>query len=116
MEIFEATDGAVMILQVGGRVNSTNAPLLSARLERIIAAGQRGLVVDLSRLDHITSAGLRSLLLADQMAADRQGRLVLCGLTGLTLELFEIGGFLEMFDVAASRDEATRRAGRGPVA
>ena len=38
------------------------------------------------------------------------GKMVLCGLTGVTLELFEIGGFLEMFTVAGSRDEAVRRA------
>ena len=36
--------------------------------------------------------------------------LVLCGLQGITLELFEVGGFLDMFTVGASRDEAIRLA------
>jgi hypothetical protein len=35
---------------------------------------------------------------------------VLCGLHGLTLELFETAGYLEMFVVAKSRDEALRQA------
>jgi hypothetical protein len=35
---------------------------------------------------------------------------VLCGLQGLTLELFEIGGFLDMFSIAETREEAMRKA------
>jgi hypothetical protein len=38
------------------------------------------------------------------------GKLVLCGLHGVTLELFEVAGYLEMFTVAKSREEALRQA------
>ena len=58
----------------------------------------------------MTSAGFRWLLKADGQAAGQRGAMVLCGLQGLVLELFEIGGFLDMFDVAPSREEALRRA------
>lgn len=106
MELLEAAADDSAVLHVAGRVNSGNAPELGDRLGALLGRGCRAIVVDLSRLVHMTSAGFRSLLRADKQAGEAGGQLVLCGLHGLTLELFEIGGFLEMFTVAGSRDEA----------
>jgi anti-anti-sigma factor len=89
---------------------------LRERLAVLLKQGCRGIVVDLSRLDHMTSAGFRSLLVGEQQAHDVGGIMVIYGLQGLTLELFEIGGFLEMFNVVASREEAIRRAAACSVA
>lgn len=114
MEILETVQGDLAVVHVTGRVNSGNAPELGERLMQLIARNCRSLVIDLSHLVHMTSAGFRSLLRAEQAAQVSGGRFVLCGLHGLTRELFEIGGFLEMFDVAASRDEAVRRATLAP--
>jgi anti-anti-sigma factor len=110
MEILETAAGGAAIVHITGQVNSANAPELGERLGRLMDGGCRSIVVDLGRLDHMTSAGFRSLLRADKQAGERDGKMVLCGLHGLTLELFEIGGFLDMFTVAASRDEAVRKA------
>lgn len=110
MELLEAAQDGVSVVHIVGRVNSANAQDMGARLQAILDRGSRAIVVDLSRLDHMTSAGFRWLLIAEKQAGERAASLVLCGLHGLTLELFEIGGFLEMFVVASSRDEAMRRA------
>jgi anti-anti-sigma factor len=110
LEIFESSSDGPIVLLVSGRVNSVNAPQLGERLAARLEQGCRAIVVDLSRLDHMTSAGFRSLLIADRQAHGVGAIMVICGLQGLTLELFEIGGFLEMFTVVASRQEALRRA------
>jgi anti-sigma B factor antagonist len=110
MDILETVADGSAVLHVAGRVTSANAPELGERLRDLLARGCRSIVVDLSHLVHMTSAGFRSLLRADKLAGEEGSTLVLCGLHGLTLELFEIGGFLEMFTVAGSRDEAVRRA------
>ena len=110
MELLESEQDGAMVVHVAGRVNSTNAPGLGERLQAILERGMLAIVIDLSRLDHMTSAGFRSLLLAGKQADALGAHFVLCGLHGLTLELFEIGGFLDMFVVASSRDEAIRRA------
>lgn len=110
MDIFEIRHDHATVLHIEGRVNSVNAPQLTERLKAHLEQGCRTLVVDFSHLDHMTSAGFRSLLFAEKLAHGVGARMVLCGLNGLTLELFEIGGFLEMFVVAASREEALRRA------
>ena len=110
MELLEANQGGVNVVHVVGRVNSANAQQMAARLDDILGRGSRAIVLDLSRLEHMTSGGFRSLLMAEKRAAEKETRFVLCGLQGLTLELFEIGGFLDMFDVAKTRDDALQRA------
>jgi stage II sporulation protein AA (anti-sigma F factor antagonist) len=98
------------VVHVVGRVNSSNAPELDERLRQLVGAGCRGIVIDLARLDYMTSAGFRCLLRAERQVQQLAGKFVLCGLQGLTLELFEVGGFLEMFITAATREEALRQA------
>jgi anti-sigma B factor antagonist len=110
LEIFETSSDGPVVLHITGRVTSVNAPQLRERVAVLLEQGCRRFVVDLSRLDHMTSAGFRSLLVGEQRAHDAGGIMVIYGLQGLTLELFEIGGFLEMFNVVASREEALRRA------
>jgi len=114
LEILEAAGDGAAVLHVTGNVNSSNAVELLDRLEAVVAAGRPGMALDLSRLAHITSAGMRALLLAERAAVKAGGTLVLYGLHGMTLELFEVGGFLEMFTVAGSREEALRLAA-GPA-
>jgi anti-sigma B factor antagonist len=110
LEIFETSSDGPVVLHITGRVNSVNAPKLRERLTALLEQGCRAIVVDLSRLDHMTSAGFRSLLVGEQQARKAGGIMLIYGLQGLTLELFEIGGFLEMFNVVASPEEALRQA------
>jgi stage II sporulation protein AA (anti-sigma F factor antagonist) len=110
MEILESRTGDMAVVHVVGRVNSSNASELDERLKKLVGAGCRGIVIDLGRLDYMTSAGFRCLLRAERQVQDLAGKLVLCGLQGLTLELFEVGGFLEMFITATTREEAVRQA------
>jgi anti-anti-sigma factor len=106
MEIFEAAVEGTSVLYVSGRVNSATSAELARRLLAAVDSGAASVVVDLSRLVHITSAGFRALLQGDRHADQTGTRIVLCGLDGLVHELFEIGGFLEMFTIARSREEA----------
>jgi hypothetical protein len=53
-------------------------------------------VLDLSRLEYISSAGFRVLLLAAKLADETGSRLVLCGVSGKVRQLFDLGGFLDL--------------------
>jgi anti-anti-sigma factor len=116
MEILESATPEGAVVHVTGNVNSSNAAILGEKLKQTLHAGSRSVVLDFSRLGHMTSAGFRLLLQAEMQCQATGGKLVMYGLHGLTLELFEIGGFLEMFTVAASREEALGlAAGRAGV-
>lgn len=106
MELREETVGEVMVLEVKGRVDSTTAPALGERLQGALASAQRRLVLDLRLLEYISSAGFRALLLAAKRAEDTGSRLVLCGVSGKVRQLFDLGGFLDLFTVSPTRDDA----------
>jgi len=106
MDLRKDTAGGVTILEVKGRVDNTTAPALGAKLDESLATPPRRLVLDLHQLEYISSAGFRVLLLSARRAHDAGTRLVLCNLTGKVRQLFDLGGFLELFAISASREDA----------
>jgi len=105
VELREETTGDVVVLQVEGRVDSATAPTLGDRLSATLATAGSRLVVDLRNLEYISSAGFRVLLLAAKRAEEAGSRFVLCGLSGKVRQLFDIGGFLDLFPISASRED-----------
>jgi anti-anti-sigma factor len=100
----------VTALSVKGRIDSTTAPAFGQRLESVVTAPAARLVVDFRELEYISSAGFRALLVAAKWAEGVGGRLILCSLSDKVHQLFDLGGFLELFSIASSREEAINAA------
>jgi anti-sigma B factor antagonist len=105
VEVNESSDGAVTIVVVKGRLDSVSAPTLGERLSGALSAPSRRLLIELSQLEYISSAGFRVLLLAARRAAETDGQIVLAGVSGKMRQLFDLGGFLDLFRICGSRDE-----------
>jgi anti-anti-sigma factor len=114
MRIHEEKRDGVLVVAPAGRVDSTSSGELETRLLALLAAGDRRLVVDLADVDYISSAGLRVLLLLAKKVREGGGGLALCAMGHAVRMTFELAGFLPIFEVASTRDEALARlAGRG---
>ena len=111
MDLRQDTVGSVAVLEVIGRVDSATALALQERLSSVMTAPQAKVLIDFTRLDYISSAGFRVLLLAAKRADQNGGRLVLCGLSGKVRQLFDLGGFLDLFAISASREDAIAAVG-----
>ena len=98
--------GPVCILLVGGRIDSGNAAALLDRLNGLLAAGEKTILLDFKEVLYLTSAAFRVLLVATDEAERSAARVVLCGLAGQVRELFEMGGLLDAFTVHGSREDA----------
>ncbi len=105
MDLREDVAGEITVLEVTGRIDSTTAPVLGERLTGALATPQRRLVLDLRQLEYISSAGFRVLLLAARRAEEAGSRFVLCSISGKVRQLFDLGGFLDLFPISASREE-----------
>ena len=105
MDLREDSVGDVLVLEVKGRIDSTTAPALGDKLNDTLGAPARRLVLDLRQLEYISSAGFRILLLAAKRAEQVGSRFVLCGVSGKVRQLFDLGGFLDLFPISASREE-----------
>lgn len=106
MELREEDLGGVTALLVKGRIDSGTAPEFGQKIEGVVSAPMRRLVVDFGELEYISSAGFRVLLVAAKRAEETGSRLVLCSLPAKVRQLFDLGGFLDLFAIAASREEA----------
>jgi anti-anti-sigma factor len=110
MEVVVTTLDKVAVVEPRGRLDSTTSRDFGARLLDPIKAGTARVVVDLSKVIYISSAGFRALLIAAQHSAERNCALALCGLSPEVRRLFEIGAFLDDFRIYASRDEGVAGA------
>lgn len=111
MDLKEEHVGGVTVVQVKGRLDSTTSPILGERLTAVLEAARSRVVVDFSQLDYISSAGFRVLLQAAKRADENAAKLVLCGVSGKARQLFDLGGFLDLFSITATRDEGIAAAG-----
>ena len=105
MNLHKEERGDVIILEVEGRCDSMTAPDLGETLNATLGAGPKGLVLDLGMLEFISSAGFRALLFALTRAEENGSRFVLCGISGKVRQLFDLGGFMDLFPIYASKED-----------
>jgi anti-sigma B factor antagonist len=106
MEIATQVIDATAVLTVAGRMDAISAPRFEAACLELLGQGQSAQIADLGGLEYISSAGLRSILSAAKKLKAAGGGLAFCGLTGMVDEVFRVSGFMKMFRVHPSLDEA----------
>jgi anti-anti-sigma factor len=111
MDLREEQIQGITVVQVKGRLDSTTSPALGERLSGILGAGKVRLLLDFSQLEYISSAGFRVLLQAAKRADQNASKLVLCGVSGKVAQLFDLGGFLDLFSITTTREEGITAAG-----
>jgi len=108
MEITEERREDILILRVIGRLDSSTSKTMEERLLPIIDSGEGRLVIELSQLDYISSAGLRVFLLAAKRMGSANGRMILCSLQDVVKQVFDIAGFSSFLTLAGSTEEAIK--------
>ncbi len=92
------------ILKLSGELDGANADAVVAEFDRVRAAGANAVTLDLSALSFIDSAGLRAIILVQQLAGDHRTALAVLPPPDPLLELLEITGLTERL-VFAAHDE-----------
>jgi anti-anti-sigma factor len=97
--------GAVTVVELNGRIDSTTAKSFGDNLLGVLKSEQSRVIVDFRNILYISSAGFRVLLLAGRMADETKSKFALCNLTSEVSRLFDLGAFTDLFDIYPSRDE-----------
>lgn len=111
MQIAETRENGAVVVAPSGRVDSTTSDQLERHLSALVTSGVRRIVVDFSRVEYISSAGLRVMLVLAKRMKDAKGAVALCAMGDPVRQVFELAGFLPLFAVDGSRDAAIRRVG-----
>ena len=107
MDIIVSTMKRATLIEVSGRVDSTNATHLGEALNTQLEAGHHLLVVDLSRVDYMSSAGLRELVSAVKKARKTAGGDVrLASLNDKVREVLKLAGLDTVFQIYPTQVEA----------
>ena len=97
MEIVETRNGKEVTLKLIGRLDTQTAPQLSEKFQND-DGDVEGLVLDLSDLEYISSAGLRVVLSLDKLMSKRGG-MVVTGARDTVMEVFEATGFMDILEI-----------------
>ena len=93
MEITKKTDGDKLTITVVGRVDTTTSPELAAALK---FDGVKELVLDISGVSYMSSAGLRCLLMAQKSMVAQGGEMRISGVQPVVKEVLDITGFSDI--------------------
>lgn len=109
MDVRQTQQGSITVVAVSGRVDHGNAEVLRSAIKTALSNPHT--VLDFAALDHISSAGLRVLVLAAREAKAKGAYLSICALQPVVREIFAISRFDQVFDIHADRASALQAAG-----
>ena len=101
MELKTRDEQGVLVVEVKGRMDAVTVQDFDKTTQALVDQGKTKIVLDLSGLDYISSAGLRGLLALAKKLKTKQGKLSLCSLSGMVREVISLSGFdqiLPIFD------------------
>lgn len=91
MTIEQKRDGQSLTMAVKGRIDTLTAPELKTQIEGALD-GVMDLVLDFAEVDYISSAGLRTLMTAQNLMDARGGSMVIRNASGNIVGIFKVTG------------------------
>ena len=100
MNISKKAEGSKLTIVMEGRLDTTTAPELESYMSGILSGAEpvKELVIDMEKLEYVSSAGLR-VLLSLQKAMNKQGSMKVTNLNEIVNEIFEVTGFSDIFTI-----------------
>lgn len=108
-------DGTATIIDIDGFLDAHTAPQLEEELQRLIDQGHLALVIDFTRLQYISSAGLGVFMAYIEEIREKGGDMVLSGMSENIYNVFDLLGFPLLFGICATTEEALLRFTSPPV-
>jgi anti-sigma B factor antagonist len=106
MNVQVRQEGDIEVIELEGSLDGKTAPEVREQIRPVLSRAGK-LILDLSRVGYLSSAGLRLLLLTYREVTARKGKVVLLGVSEDIKMVMSHTGFLTFFTLADSREQAT---------
>ena len=106
MGLLVAKKSEVIIVMPDEQLDTNTSPEAEQMLMEQIDAGESRIVIDFSKTDYMSSAGLRVILKTASLLQEKGGGFALCNGNEQIVEVLEISGFLEIVKHFSSMKEA----------
>jgi anti-sigma B factor antagonist len=107
MEISTQNIGHVTVVEVSGDIHSNSAPIAQEKILPLATPGSK-LLLDMTGVKYMSSAGLRVLLSVYRQATRQDGSVVLVGLAEEIKDTMSITGFINFFTIHDNVDEGVK--------
>lgn len=97
LDITKEQDGGNLTMNLAGRLDTTTAPQLESQMKSSLN-NVTNLVMNFEKLEYVSSAGLRVILSA-QKVMNRQGEMVIKGVSDEIMDIFEVTGFIDILNI-----------------
>ena len=117
MSLVTSVNGNALILGLKGRLDQDNCDAFRDEITPHLDTAARDrltIVLDLSQLEYVSSAGLRCFMLAVKKAKTYNGRIVVAALQPMVAEIFQISRFDMLLEVFATVAKAVAAVGSSP--
>lgn len=105
MDISENSRDGALVISAAGRLDSSTAAALEAVLP-VRVKDNRAVVLSLTDVPYVSSAGLRVLLIGAKAAKAAGHSLTITGVAPAVREVFDISGFSKIFTIEPDVDAA----------
>lgn len=98
MQIEQEKQDEKLTLKLSGRLDTSTAPMLQETVEKE-QEGVTVLILDMEKLEYVSSAGLRVLLAVTKNMKAKGGTMTVCHVNEEVMDVFEITGFKEILNI-----------------
>ena len=105
MEVFINTSENIVIITVEGSIDSKTAGDLQSQILGKVSE-TNNVLLDLSKVDFVSSAGLRMLLMIYRQIKSKNGKVILVGVSDEIRDVMSMTGFINFFSITDTIDSA----------
>jgi anti-sigma B factor antagonist len=106
LELIEKKSGNATILEFSGRLDAYSSNDVEKKLDALIESGNVRMVLNLEKLEYISSSGLRVFLAQLKKVRKQQGDIKLACMKPQIKEVFDIAGFTQLFNIFENEELA----------
>jgi anti-anti-sigma factor len=105
-DVSHVVDALTAQLKLSGRLDGITAPVFEKKLEELLNAGNRQMIMDCEQLIFVSSAGLRVFLSFAKKIKKADGKMALYHVQPVIHSVFQATGFVDFLNLCANREEA----------
>lgn len=90
------------------KLDASLAPDFKSELAVAVENGEKNILVDLSACDSCDSSGMSVLTFGNRLCNGKNGKFVLCGLSGPIKEMVDLAGFGTLLSIANTMEDAEK--------
>ncbi|MEK7485062.1 MAG: STAS domain-containing protein [Planctomycetota bacterium] len=100
------TKGGIALVKVGGYLDAKTFEQMEEALNKLFESSHYKIIIDLSSVDYISSAGAGVFIGAISTAQENEGNIILLNPTDNVKEVFDLLGLSQIFKFASGLEEA----------